>query len=161
MTSVLLCVPHTVQRVLLKEFHDTPISGHMGITRTHNAMAKQCYWQGMHKSIVHYINSCTTCQQNKATHDTPAGLARPLPVPERPYAVWGLDFIMMPPNHNSKNCCVVFVCHKSKLVQLLPLLPAMRITLSPLQPWLASILMSFFVVTVCVKLLSLIVTLVL
>lgn len=115
-TSIRVCVPRAVQAVLLKEFHDTPFSGHMGIARTHNAMAKDYYWPGMHKSIVRYINSCTTCQQNKATHDVPAGLARPLPVPDRPYAVWGLDFIMMPPNRDGKNCVVVFICHKSKLV---------------------------------------------
>ena len=69
-----------------------------------------------HKSITKYINSCIAGQPNKAAHNASAGLARPLPVPDRPYAVSGLDFIIMPPNKEGKNCCVVFVCHKSKLV---------------------------------------------
>ena len=104
--------------MLLKEFHDTLVAGHMGVARTYNALAQDYYWPGMHKSVVRYVNSCTTCQQNKATHEAPAGLARPLPIPERPYSVWGLDFVMMPPNREGHNCCVVFVCHKSKLVRL-------------------------------------------
>jgi hypothetical protein len=116
-TTDRVCVPRLVQTTLLKEYHDTPLSGHMGVARTHNAMSRHYYWPGMHKSILRYINSCTTCQQNKASHDAPAGLARPLPVPDRPYAVWGLDFIIMPPNREGHNCCVVFVCHKSKLVR--------------------------------------------
>jgi len=108
-TSSRLCVPRAVQPVLLKEFHDTPVAGHMGVVRTHLAMSRDYYWPGMHKSIVRYINSCTTCQQNKATHEAPAGLARPLPVPDRPYSVWGLDFIMMPPNPELRQellCCI-------------------------------------------------------
>lgn len=116
-TSERVCVPRKVQPVLLKEFHDIPISGHMGVARTYDALRRHYYWPHMHKSVQRYVTSCTTCQQNKATHEATAGLARPLPVPEQPYSVWGLDFISMPPNKEGKNCCVVFVCHKSKLVR--------------------------------------------
>ena len=106
----------SVQPAQLREFHDTPVHGHMGVARTHTALSTYYYWPRMHKSVITYVTSCSVCQQNRATHEAPAGLARPLPVPSHPYAVWGLDFVMMPPNHEGKNCCVVFVCHKSKMV---------------------------------------------
>jgi hypothetical protein len=70
----------------------------------------------MHRDVHTYVNSCTTCQQNKASIEAAAGLARPLPVPDKLHDVWGLDFIIMPPNKDGKNCVAVFVCHKSKKV---------------------------------------------
>ena len=115
-TSKRLCVPSTVRPVLLKEFHDAPISGHMGVDRTYNALSKEYYWPRMHHDVNVYVNSCTTCQQHKATNEPAAGLARPLPVPDAPYKIWGLDFIIMPASKTGKNCIVVFICHKSKKV---------------------------------------------
>jgi hypothetical protein len=40
-------VPRAVQPVLLQEFHDTPVSGHMGVVHTHNAM----FCEGMHRAL--------------------------------------------------------------------------------------------------------------
>ena len=50
-TTVRLCVPAKVRPLLLKEIQDTPLAGHMGVTRTHNAMARDYYWSDMHKDI--------------------------------------------------------------------------------------------------------------
>jgi hypothetical protein len=111
-----LCVPTKMRAVLLRECHDTAIMGHMGVDRTYNTLAKEYYWPHMHKDVHTYVNSCTTCQQSKPTNDSPAGLAKPLPVPDNPHDVWGLDFIIMPPNKDGKNIVAVFVCHKSKKV---------------------------------------------
>lgn len=115
-TSKRICVPHDMRKVLLKEAHDTPLMGHMGIDRTYVTLARDYYWRGMHKDVCTYVNSCTTCQQTKPGHEHAAGLARPLPVPNHPFETWGLDFIIMPTSKTGKNCIVVFVCHKSKMV---------------------------------------------
>jgi hypothetical protein len=109
-------VPVEMRKVLLKEAHDTPLMGHMGIDRTYNNLTRDYYWRGMHKDVCAYVNSCTTCQQNKSLNERAAGLARPLPVPDFPFETWGLDFIIMPPSKSGRNCVVVFVCHKSKTV---------------------------------------------
>jgi hypothetical protein len=114
--SARLCVPQKMRSVLLRECHDTAIMGHMGVDRTYNTLCKEYYWPHMHRDVHTYVNSCTTCQQNKASNEAAAGLARPLPVPDKPHDVWGLDFIIMPPNKDGKNCVAVFVCHKSKKV---------------------------------------------
>jgi hypothetical protein len=87
-----LCVPAVLQKNLLHECHDTLIAGHMGIDCTHLALAKEYYWPRMHRDVRVYVNSCTTCQQYKASNEPPAGLARPLLIPDRPFWVWGLDF---------------------------------------------------------------------
>lgn len=115
-----ICVPDAMRKVLLKEAHDAPLMGHMGIDRTHTTLAREYYWPRMHRDIRDYVNSCTTCQQSKASHEHAAGLARPLPVPDHPFETWGLDFIIMPASASGKNCIVVFVCHKSKKVHAIP-----------------------------------------
>ena len=111
-----LCVPRDLRQVLLKETHDAPIMGHMGVDRTHTLLCLEYYWPHMHHTICVYVNSCTTCQHNKPTNEHAAGLARPLPVPDHVHDIWDLDFIVMPPNKHGKNCILVFVCHKSKKV---------------------------------------------
>ena len=111
-----VCVPRELRKTLLKEAHDTPLMGHMGIDRTHATLARDYYWPRMHRDIRAYVNSCPTCQQSKPSHEHPAGLARPLPVPDAPFETWGLDFVIMPKSNTGKNCLAVFVCHKSKKV---------------------------------------------
>ena len=115
-----LCVPRDLRKALLKEAHNVPIMGHMGVDRTFNMLSREYYWSNMHEDIRTYINSCTTCQQSKASNDVTAGIARPLPVPDHVHDIWGLDFVSLPPNKDGKNCLVVFVCHKSKQVHLIP-----------------------------------------
>ncbi len=79
----------------------------MGIDLTHLALTKESYWPRMHCDVSVYVNSCTTCQQYKASNELPAGLARPLPIQDRPFQVWGLDFIIMPA---SKLVIIVWLC---------------------------------------------------
>lgn len=50
---------------LISEFHDTPLGGHQGVTRTFNRIYAQCHWKGMRKQIRDFIKKCPICQKNK------------------------------------------------------------------------------------------------
>ena len=50
---------------LITEFHDTPLGGHQGVTRTFNRLYAQHYWKGMRKQIRDFIKKCPICQKNK------------------------------------------------------------------------------------------------
>lgn len=79
--------------VLLREYHDSPTGGHAGEVKTYLRITYEWFWQGMRKAIATYIRNCTTCQRNKHSQQSPAGLLQPLPVPA---AIWediSMDFV--------------------------------------------------------------------
>lgn len=55
---------------LISEFHDNPLGGHQGITRTFNRIYSQHYWKGMRKQIGNFIKKCPICQRNKTQNKT-------------------------------------------------------------------------------------------
>ncbi|KAL4088518.1 hypothetical protein QTP88_023612 [Uroleucon formosanum] len=50
---------------IIQEFHENPLGGHQGVTRTYNKIAQQYQWQGMRAQIRKYIKKCPVCQINK------------------------------------------------------------------------------------------------
>ena len=81
-----LCVPNDndVQATLLHEHHDSPVSGHLGRDKTYERIARNYYWPGLAVAVRDYVQTCPSCQQNKPTNQSPAGLLQTLPTPERP-----------------------------------------------------------------------------
>lgn len=41
--------------LLLKEYHDSSIGGHLGETKTYLKVAAECFWAGMKQQIVQYV----------------------------------------------------------------------------------------------------------
>jgi len=55
---------------IIKEFHENPLGGHQGNTRTYNRISQQYQWQGMRAQIRQYIRKCPACQINKTPNRT-------------------------------------------------------------------------------------------
>lgn len=49
---------------ILKEFHDTPMSGHSGFHRTYKRIRSHYKWNNMKLDIANYIKTCDSCQKN-------------------------------------------------------------------------------------------------
>jgi transposase InsO family protein len=54
--------------IILKQFHDSVIGGHLGINKTIKKIKTQCTWKGMKEDIKNYITHCTSCQKNKVSN---------------------------------------------------------------------------------------------
>ena len=50
---------------ILKEYHDSPIGGHMGYHRMLNRIKMKYRWTKMNNDISNFIKSCDSCQRNK------------------------------------------------------------------------------------------------
>lgn len=50
---------------IIKEYHDTPLGGHQGVTRTYKRMKMVYTWKNMKTDIKNYIKKCSSCQKNK------------------------------------------------------------------------------------------------
>jgi hypothetical protein len=54
---------------ILKEFHDEPRGGHLGIDNTIERIKKNLYWPKMNEDIENYVRTCTICQKRKTGRD--------------------------------------------------------------------------------------------
>ena len=61
------------------------------------------------------------CARSKASHQPPAGLLRPLPVPGRPWSHIALDFVTGLPNSHGNTVILTVVDRFSKSVHFIPL----------------------------------------
>lgn len=94
--------------LLLKEFHDSPISGHGGYLKTYKRISGEFFWEGMRLDIKKYVATCPLCQQNKYETLSPAGLLQPLPIPQQIWEDLTMDFIEgLPKSHGFDSILVV------------------------------------------------------
>ena len=86
-----------VREKLLAEYHDVPLRGHVGVHKVYEQLNRKWYWPRMKETVVEYVRSCPSCQQNKPSNQKPIGLLKPLPIPERRWQQVTLDFITQLP----------------------------------------------------------------
>ena len=66
---------------LITDFHNTPVTGHMGVKVTYNQLRKHYMWNGMKEQIQTYIKHCQKCQQSKVSNQKTSGSLVPLLTP--------------------------------------------------------------------------------
>uniref|UniRef100_A0A2H8THY5 RNA-directed DNA polymerase n=1 Tax=Melanaphis sacchari TaxID=742174 RepID=A0A2H8THY5_9HEMI len=54
--------------IILKQFHDSKLGGHLGVNKTVKRIQKQFRWKGMKNDVKKYIKNCTSCQVNKISN---------------------------------------------------------------------------------------------
>jgi hypothetical protein len=107
---------------ILREHHDIDTAGHLGIDKTTEAIMRNFYWPKMGKEIKRYIQTCDTCQRNKASNQSPAGLLQPLPIPGKRWEEITMDFIVqLPLTRQEHDAIVVFVDRLSKRAHFQPM----------------------------------------
>jgi hypothetical protein len=106
-----ICVPKGELRArILREFHDDPMSGHMGIERTLTRLQKEYWWPTMRRDVKNYVKSCEECQANKTPQQAQSGLLQPLPIPVGRWTDVSMDFIgPLPRTPRKHNAIIVFV----------------------------------------------------
>ena len=82
-----------VRQKCLSLHHGTPFAGHSGRDRTMQLVLQTYWWPGLDRDVQQYVSSCDHWQRNKASHEKPAGLLQPLPVPEFRWQWVTVDFI--------------------------------------------------------------------
>lgn len=51
---------------LIYEYHDTPLEGHSGVSRTIKRLQMNYSWKNFKKDVKRYIKKCDICQKNKS-----------------------------------------------------------------------------------------------
>lgn len=89
-----------IKTQLLQEYHATRLGGHAGSLRTYAQISSHFYWQGLCRDVAEFVKKCMICQKAKTDHTHPAGLLKPLPIPQIIWEEIAMDFIIG--LHNSK-----------------------------------------------------------
>lgn len=88
-----ILLPKKLRKSVLTEFHDDPISAHLGFFKTFQKINSRFYWPKMRAEVKEYVRTCELCQKRKLPKQKPAGLLQPIPIPESPFSTIGCDLV--------------------------------------------------------------------
>jgi len=90
-----LVLPKEWRREDLRELHDTPQAGHLGIERTYQRVAVSYFWLNLFRDVTDYIWTCDACQRTKVEQANPADLMGRR-IADGPWTVIAADIIRPP-----------------------------------------------------------------
>ena len=101
-----LCIPQNYRRsinenivelrkLILERAHET--LGYGSGEKTYQYLKDYYFWPTMRKDAIDYCKQCDTYQHTMFSTQAPYGLAKPLPIPTRPFTHLSMDFLELPP----------------------------------------------------------------
>ncbi len=114
-------VPHNLRQRVLHLVHDSPSSGHPGITASLQLVSERFWWPSLQTDTIAFVQRCPTCNMTKSSHQRPAGLLQPMPVPQRPWSHIAIDFVTDLPNSKNYTTILTVIDRFSKACRLIPL----------------------------------------
>ena len=60
-----IALPRTLRPEILKELHNSPTAGHLGVNKLLNKVKQRYYWVGMAEDVRSWVRRCNTCAQIK------------------------------------------------------------------------------------------------
>ena len=106
---------------ILREYHDTPFSGHLGMDKLLRGVSKDFWWPHQRDDVADYVRTCDSCQRNKPLNRAPAGLLQPLPTPEHNWEQITMDLITgLPTTSEGHDTILVIVDRMSKMIHCSP-----------------------------------------
>ena len=105
---------------ILKLFHDAPMAGHFGRTKTIELITRNYTWPKLKSFVTNYILTCNQCNYCKTNRHKPYGLLQPLPIPSGPWKSISMDFIVSLPKSNNHNAILVIVDCLTKAAHFIP-----------------------------------------
>ena len=57
-----IVIPLLYRKEIISMAHDTPMSGHLGVTKTYHKILTHFYWPSLKKDVSQYCRTCHKCQ---------------------------------------------------------------------------------------------------
>ena len=115
-----LVVPATARPMIFAYFHDSPVGGHLGVSKTLSKIRNHFMWSGMDKEIRDKVRECHTCSLSKPPQNTRLGFLSS-EVAQRPMEKLFIDFVGKFPRSKAGNSAIlVSVDAFSKFVWMIP-----------------------------------------
>ena len=114
-----MAVPESLVDYVIKECHDSPTAGHMGITKTLALVRSRFWWPTWRIDVTQYIKECPSCQVHKPLTGKPHSPLLPLEIPKEPWESVSIDFVVeLPTTASGYDTLMVFVDQLTKMVHL-------------------------------------------
>ncbi len=82
-----IVIPTKYRNEILHLAHETPLSGHQGITKTYEKILSHFFWPGLKADVVKFCNSCHVCQVvGKPNQTIPVAPLQPIPAMAEPFS---------------------------------------------------------------------------
>ena len=78
---------------LIKEYHESAIGGHKGMTKTYDKLAYEYYWRNMQSDVRQYVRGCPDCQSQKLVRVKIRLPKLISDTPSRPISKISIDFV--------------------------------------------------------------------
>jgi len=109
-----------LRRKVVELYHDTPITGHLGIGGTYELVTRGYQWEGIHEYVTNYVHGCTICIRAKKRNYRLHGVLKPLPIPEGPWQWTESDHIVKLPKSKGKDAIYVVINRFTKMAHFIP-----------------------------------------
>ena len=116
-----LFIPEVVRSPVLQWAHASRIACHPRCRRTLALLQQWFWWPSMAADTKEFVAACSVCARSKASHQAPAGLLRPLPIPHRPWSHVAVDFVTGLPPSEGNTVILTVVDRFSKAAHFIPL----------------------------------------
>ncbi|KAL0177063.1 hypothetical protein M9458_025957 [Cirrhinus mrigala] len=114
-------IPRALRQCVMQWVHNFPSSGHPGITVTIHLVTNRFWWPSLQRDTMEFVRNCPTCNISKSSHQRPAGLLQPLPVPQRPWSHIAIDYVSELPASRNYTTILTVIDRFSKSCRLIPL----------------------------------------
>src|ERR1700692_4236232 len=112
----LMTKDYSLTAIIIEQAHT--ILGHFGAQKTADYICRWYWWPRLGVEVNKYCISCGICQANKTNTQRPVGLLHPLPIPNRPWGLIGMDFIGPFPKSKGYDYLCAVICRLTSMVPL-------------------------------------------
>lgn len=117
-----LVIPEKLRNQVLKECHDDPTSGHLGMKKSINRTRQHYYWPSLIQDVKDYVRKCQVCAKHKVSQLPPSGKLGLHREVTEPFQMLSVDLMgPFPRSKHGNTMLLVFSCWFSKFSLLFPL----------------------------------------
>lgn len=118
-----IVVPTAYRQHVLSLAHDSPWSGHLGITKTYNRILKHFFWPALKKDVSNHCRSCHVCQSTgKPNQKIPPAPLQPIPVLGEPFDRVLVDCVgPLPKSKLGNQFLLTIMCAATRFPEAIPL----------------------------------------
>ena len=118
-----IVLPHKYRHDVLILAHETPMAGHLGVSKTYRKVVNHFYWPGIHQDVKTFIRACHTCQMVGKPNQKPSvAPLKPIPVLGEPFSRVLIDCVGPLPKSKSGNQYILTImCASTRFPEAIPL----------------------------------------
>ena len=118
-----IVIPAISRQQVIGLAHDMPMSGHLGVRKTHDRNLQHFYWPGLKRDVTKWCKECHICQiRGKPNQSIPQASLQPIPAFDEPFSHIIIDCVGPLPKTKSQNeFLLTIMCSSTRFPEAIPL----------------------------------------